>query len=139
MTRHIALEFSVDSLADRRHRLQRKQLIVEDGRGHRSCSRDEWAQTEYHTAETVRRVLTQIEFAQCIGIGDGGAAFQRRALRGARWQRAAKQDGDDDKKSQCAAHIQINTAQQAPFQAGQDSFCRKIAEKQTGCLAAFRD
>ena len=46
MARHIALEFSVDSLADQGHRRQRKQFIVEDRRGHCSRSRDEWTQTE---------------------------------------------------------------------------------------------
>jgi hypothetical protein len=55
-------------------------------------------------------VLTQFEFAQRIGIGDRGAAFQRRALHRPRWQSAAKEDEDDDKKSQCAAHILTNTA-----------------------------
>ncbi len=136
MTRHIALEFSVDGLADRRHRRQRKQLIVEDRRGHGSRSRDEWTQAESHTVEAVRRVLTQIEFAQCVGIGDGGTAFQRRALRRARRQDATK-DEDDNNKSQCAAHILTNPAQQAPFRPGQHSYCRKIAEKETGCLAAI--
>src|SRR6478672_12581667 len=99
MARHIALEFSVDSLADRGHRRQRKQLIVEDRRGHRTRSRDEWTQTESRTVESVRRVLTQIEFAQRTGIGDSGAAFQRPALRRAHRQDAAKQDKYDGKKS----------------------------------------
>src|SRR5258708_35819868 len=97
MARQIALEFSVDSLVDRGHRRQRKQFIVEDRRGHRSRSRDEWTQTESRTVESVRRMLTQIEFAQRTGIGDSGAAFQRPALRRARRQAPAKQDEDDDK------------------------------------------
>jgi hypothetical protein len=74
-------------------------------------------------------VLTQIEFAQRIGIGDGGTALQRRALRRARRQDAAKQDEDDDKKSQCAAHTLTNTAQRAPFQAGQHSLREENSRK----------
>jgi hypothetical protein len=37
------------------------------------------------------------------------------------------------------AHILTNTAQPAPFQAGQHSYRWKIAEKETGCLAAIGD
>ena len=44
-------------------------------------------------------------------------------------QDAAKQDEDDDKKSQCAAHTLTNTAQRAPFQAGQHSLREENSRK----------
>jgi hypothetical protein len=53
-------------------------------------------------------------------------------LRRARRQDAAKQDDDDHKKSQCAAHILTNTAQQAPFQAGQHSLLQENSRKRDG-------
>src|SRR5437899_2587486 len=63
----------------------------------------------------IKTEFSAIEFAQCRGIGDGGATLQRRILCRTRRQSAVQQSKYDSKNSWHAAHAPTNTAQRGLF------------------------
>ena len=68
--RDVAIELAIDRLPDRRHRRQGEQLAV----GERNIRRP------LRQQHAIEAEFSAIEFAQRRGIGDGGAALQRRIL-----------------------------------------------------------
>jgi hypothetical protein len=92
----VPIELAIERPADRSHRRQGEQLSAGQGNVGRSGR-------PHHPPQ---RQPSAIEFAQASGIGDRGAALERRALDGACRQGSVKQNENANEKSHCPAFSQ---------------------------------